>query len=93
MTIVERGNTARAWRAPWSVRIETRDGERMAARPYLIEGLTLAEALDELGIVLRRRADASVEIGCGNAVRARLEVHPLEIDGVHLGYFDDEQEA
>ena len=23
MTIVERGNTARAWRAPWSVRIET----------------------------------------------------------------------
>jgi sulfur carrier protein ThiS len=70
-------NRARAWAGRWSVRIETRDGERELAP---IEGLTLAEALDELGIVLRQLADVSVEIGCGRPAlpaRARLEVHDL----------------
>ena len=53
------------------MRVGTRDGERELAP---IEGLDLTDALGELGIVLRHLADVSVEIRCGDAVRARLEV-------------------
>jgi len=72
-------NRARAWGGRWSVRIETRDGER---EPVVVRDsagcrLTLADALDQLGIALRQLDDVSVEIGCGLAVPARLEVHDL----------------
>ena len=58
------------------MRIETRDGRELAP----IEGLDLTNALDELGIVLRHLAGVIVEIRCGNAVRATLEV-PGEWEG------------